>query len=278
MSSFVDTHCHIQSRDFNSDRADVIARARDAGVGQLVVIGEDERSSRAALTLAESNHDLFATAGLHPHDARDADERLESWLTELAAHPACVAIGEIGLDYHYDRSPRSVQRAVFERQLAVAATAGKPVSIHSREAEADTLALLESWVAGRPERGMPRPFGVMHCFGYGPDTAERCVALGFAISIPGVVTFQRADLVQSVAMSVPLSALVLETDAPVLAPHPHRGRRNEPSYLIHTARQVAELRGVSLDELATATSATARELFRIPAPRSAAAPLESLRA
>jgi TatD DNase family protein len=261
---FFDTHCHIQGREFDADRAAVLARARSAGVTAFLLVGEDETSSRAGEALAAREPGVWAAAGLHPHHAGMATGDLERWLRELAAEPRVVAIGEIGLDYYYDRFPRPVQRSVFERQLAVAAALDLPVSVHSRDAQADTLAMLRSWATARRAAGTQPPFGVMHCYGYGADVVEEFVAAGLMVSIPGTVTFPKADRVRQVAATVPEEWLVLETDAPVLAPQPWRGRRNEPAYLIETAARVAELRGLESATLAAITTANACRAWRLP--------------
>ena len=279
MIEFFDTHAHLTAQNFDADRAEALARARAAGVRDIVVIGEGECSARAAIAMAAADEHIWATAGLHPHDARHAGPDFDARLDALARQPRVVAVGEIGLDYHYDRSPRPVQRDLFRRQLAVAAVRDLPVVIHSREAEADTLAILTDWSAERRAAGATEPLGVMHCFGYDAAAAARFVALGFFVSIAGPVTYPRAETTQAVARSVAAEALVIETDAPVLAPQGHRGRRNEPAYLVETAATVARLRGMSLDALAALTSANARRLFRLAAPRPgpAGAPVESLR-
>jgi len=270
-----DSHCHIQNRAFDADRSAVLARARVAGVVEMVVVGEDEGSSRVAVDLSAADPDLWAAVGLHPHEARRADEGWFATLGQLARAPKVVAVGEIGLDYHYDRSPREIQRAVFRRQLEVASACDLPVVIHSRAAETDTSEILAAWVRERG-RGDGAPLGVMHCFGYDVAAMERFVALGFMISIPGTVTFAKADEVRAVAGVTPDDALLVETDAPVLAPQPHRGRRNEPGYLVETAKTVAALRGVSLARLAELTSANAHRLFRLPAGSRAAGGAEGV--
>jgi TatD DNase family protein len=264
-----DTHCHLQARTFDADRAEILARARAAGVTELVVIGESEGSSRAGIDLAAADPRIWAAVGLHPHNARTAEPDFDVRLAALAHRPRVVAIGEIGLDFHYDRSPRAVQADLFRRQLNVAAEAALPVVIHSREAESETLAILTEWSAGRRRTGAREPLGVMHCFGYGPETAARFIDLGFMISIPGTVTYPKADAVQAAARAVPDEWLVIETDAPVLAPQRHRGRRNEPAYLVETAEAVAALRRVDLLTLAARTRANAYRLFRLSQPRPA---------
>lgn len=232
---------------------------------RIVAVGEDRASSEAAVRLAREQPGVWAAAGVHPHHARRAGSDLERWLSPCCADPVTVAVGEIGLDYHYDRSPRDVQREVFRRQLALAQTLKLPVVIHSREALADTLSVLrESAQPGRTDQDSPR--GVMHCFGYDWEAAKLFLALGFVISIPATVTYPRADSIREVARRVPADRLVLETDAPVLAPQSHRGRRNEPAYLVETAHAVAALRTVTLASLAAQTTANANRLFRLPEP------------
>lgn len=266
MSAWFDTHSHIADRGFDADRAAVLARARAADVASIVVIGDDERGGEAAVRLAATDARLWATVGLHPHDARTADPGFDARLDALARGPRVVAVGEIGLDFHYDRSPRDVQIDLFRRQLAVAAACDLPVVIHSREALRETLAVLGPWCAARDRRSDGSPRGVMHCFGYDLAAALEFIDLGFLISIAGPVTYPRAETTQRVACELPDEALVLETDAPVLSPQAHRGRRNEPAYLVETAAAVARLRGVSLESLATLTTANARRLFRLPSP------------
>jgi TatD DNase family protein len=215
---------------------------------------------------------------MHPHCSASLDAGFLERLAVLGTHPRVVAIGEIGLDYHYDRSPRRVQRDAFVQQLEVAGALGLPVSIHSRSALEDTLAIVGSWSHTQKKPGAVGPLGVMHCFGYDAAAAEQFVELGFVISIPGTVTYPRADDVQEVARTVPLESLVIETDAPVLAPQSHRGRRNEPAYLRETAERVAILRGVSLETLANHTTANAIRLFRLPLDANAEAALENVSA
>jgi TatD DNase family protein len=278
MTRLFDTHVHLQDRAFAADRREVLARARGAGVVEMVLIGEAEASSRRGVELASMDEALWAAVGVHPHNAKAVDAGFDGRLQRLAQQPRVVAIGEIGLDYHYDRSPREVQRDVFRRQLAVAATLELPVVIHSREALEDTIAILDEWSDARRRAGAGAPLGVMHCFGYDRAAAERFVALGFMISIPGTVTYPRAEEVRQVARAVPADRLVIETDAPVLAPQEHRGKRNEPAYLRETAEGVAAIRGQSIEQLAEQTSVNARRLFRLPLDADADAGRESVRA
>jgi TatD DNase family protein len=264
MIQLFDTHVHLQDRAFDADRSDVLNRAADTGVASMVVIGEREASSERSVRLASRDDRLWAAVGMHPHHAASLDGGFLERLAVMGTRPRVVAIGEIGLDYHYDRSPRSAQRDAFAQQLDVASTLDLPVSIHSRSALEDTLAIVGAWSHRQKKRGAVGPLGVMHCFGYDATAAAQFAELGFMISIPGTVTYPRADDVQEVARTVPLESLVIETDAPVLAPQSHRGRRNEPAYLRETAERVAVLRDVSYEVLANQTTANAFRLFRLP--------------
>jgi TatD DNase family protein len=278
MIQLFDTHVHLQDRAFDADRSEVLSRAADAGVTSMVVIGEREASSERAVRLASVGGRLWATVGMHPHYAATLDSGFVERLTAMASRPRVVAIGEIGLDYHYDRSPRNAQRDALVQQLDVASVLNLPVSIHSRSALEDTLAIIGSWSRRRRQQGAIDPLGVMHCFGYDAVAAARFMELGFMISIPGTVTYSKADDVRDVARTVPFESLVIETDAPVLAPQSHRGRRNEPSYLRETGERVAVLRGVSLEVLAARTSVNARRLFRLPLDADVEAAVESVSA
>lgn len=253
----VDSHCHLDDRRFDGDRERVIERALAAGVECMLAIGSGEGPPdlEAAIRLAERYGEIRATVGVHPHHAAKADEGTWVRLRELLTHPKVVAVGEIGLDYHYNFSPPEVQREVFERQLEVACEAGKPVIIHTREAWVETLEILRRHLAGA---GLPC---VMHCFSGGAEEARQCLELGFYLSFAGVVTFPKAVRVQEAARVTPLERLLVETDAPYLAPVPHRGRRNEPAYVVHTAARLAELRGEPLEKLAEATTANFGRIF-----------------
>jgi len=248
---WIDSHCHLDSEQFDSDREAVIERALAAGVDKMVAIGTGDGPPdlETGIRLAESHAAMYATVGVHPHDAAKATAETYRHLAELLRHPKVVALGEIGLDYHYDFSPREVQRDVFVEQMRIARDAGKPIVIHTREAWEDTMALLERhWApAGRP--------GIMHCFSGGPAEAERCIALGFYLSFGGMVTFPKALEVQQAARTAPADRILVETDAPYLAPVPRRGKRNEPAFVVDTAKKLAELRGVMLEEIAASTSA-----------------------
>lgn len=250
----IDSHCHLDMEPYKRDLDQVLARARAEGVSRVVTIGIDRSSSQAALELADRYPSVHATVGIHPHDAESASEQELRAVAELASRPGTVAWGEIGLDYAKKYSPAESQRQVFARQLELARDLDLPVIIHDRDAHRDTLEILK--------RHEPYPAGgVMHCFSGDTALAREIMELGFFLSIPGIVTFKNARQLQQVAADIPLESMLLETDGPFLAPVPHRGKRNEPAFLIHTARKVAELRGISVEEVARATTANTRRLF-----------------
>jgi TatD DNase family protein len=249
----VDSHCHLDDEQFDADREETIQRARAAGVAAMMAIGTGNGPPdlEAAVRLADRYPFIHATVGVHPHDAAKATEETFAALRRLADHPKVQALGEIGLDYHYDFSPRDVQRPVFERQLAIAAEAGKPVVIHTREAWEDTLAVLRSrWQGG----------GIMHCFTGDEQQARAALDLGFHLAFGGVLTFPKADAVRQAARLTPADRLLVETDCPYLAPVPRRGKRNEPAFLVETVRRLAEVRSVSIEEIAQQTTANFERL------------------
>ena len=249
----IDSHCHLDSKDFDADRDEVIARALAAGVETMVAIGTGDGPPdlEAGIRLADKHDAFYATVGVHPHDASKATPETFKRLAELLKHPKVVAAGEIGLDYHYDFSPRDTQRAVFIEQMRIAADAGKPIVIHTREAWEDTVALIsEHWRGG----------GIMHCFSGGAGEARQALALGFHLSFGGIVTFPKALNIQDAAKITPADRLLIETDAPYLAPVPKRGKRNEPAYIVETARKLADLRGESLEAVAQTTASNFRKL------------------
>lgn len=252
----IDTHCHLDGKSFAQDLEQVIDRALASGVTTMVAIGSGDGPPdlEAGIRLAEAYPFIYATVGVHPHEASKADESTWAKLRLLASHPKVVAVGEIGLDYHYSFSPREVQREVFVRQLEIARDAELPIVIHTREAWDDTFSILEShW----PVDGLG---GIMHCFSGGLAEAQRSLAKGFHISFSGIVTYPKAVEVHEAARIVPLDRILIETDAPYLAPVPHRGKRNEPAYVVETARRLAELRGEEFEALAGAASANWRRL------------------
>jgi TatD DNase family protein len=253
--ALVDSHCHIDMPQFDPDRDAVVARAREAGVETMLIVGgvDAEAGHRRALMVAEGLG-LPASAGVHPHEARLATSATYDELRGLARDKRIVAIGEIGLDFHYDHSPRDVQREVFRAQVRLGREVGLPVIIHTREADDETAALLEA--EGAREVG-----GVIHCFTGGHDLARRALALDFYISFSGILAFPRSDVIQEVARTMPLDRLLVETDSPFLAPPPHRGKRNEPAFVVEVARKVAALRGVTVEEIGRAADANFRRLF-----------------
>jgi len=249
----IDSHCHLDDEQFDADREETIARARAAGVEAMMAIGTGDGPPdlEVAVRLAEQYPFIHATVGVHPHYAAKATEETFVRLRELASHPKVQAIGEIGLDYHYDFSPRDMQRAVFERQLALAAEAAKPVVIHTREAWEDTLDILRSrWQGG----------GIMHCFTGDEQQAREALDLDFHLAFGGVLTFPKADDVRQAARITPADRLLVETDCPYLAPVPRRGKRNEPAFLLETVRRLAEVRGVRPEEIAEQTTGNFEQL------------------
>jgi TatD DNase family protein len=254
--TLIDSHCHLDEKQFDADREAVIDRALAAGVEQMLVIGTGDGPPdyEAGIRLADKYACIVASVGVHPHSASQADDKTSLRLSELLKHPKVVALGEIGLDYHYDFTPRDVQQRVFIDQMHVAREARKPIVIHTREAWPDTLQLIEEhWAPS----GLP---GIMHCFSGGPEEAAHCLGLGFYISFAGVVTFPKALNVQEAAKMVPADRLLIETDAPYLAPAPNRGKRNEPAFVVHTAAKIAALRGQTIEDIAVLSSTNFRSL------------------
>jgi TatD DNase family protein len=250
----IDTHCHLYHRDFAADRAEVLGRAREAGVEAMVVIGYDLPTSETAVAMAEEQPALYAAVGVHPHDAASLDERAIERLTELTRSPKVVALGEIGLDFYRDLSPRPVQEAAFRRQLALARELGLPFILHTRESEREVLDVLEE----EGPLGVP---GVLHCFSAGPEIAARAFSLDLVVGLGGILTFKNARALHETAADLPLDRIVLETDCPYLAPHPHRGKRNEPAYVGLVAAQLAALQGRTPAEVAAVTTANVRRVF-----------------
>jgi TatD DNase family protein len=251
----VDTHAHLQWASFDQDRQKVISRAREVGVEYIINIGFDVDGSREAVELAKKHTGLLATVGIHSHNASQLNGNVLNKLRELSEHAKVVAIGEIGLDYYRNLSPRKAQKRAFETQLLLAEELELPVVIHDREAHKETLEILAKF------KGRIR--GVMHCFSGSREMAEQCVKAGFYISFAGPVTFPNSHRLQIVAKSTDLNKILLETDSPWLAPQQMRGKRNEPAFLPFIAKRIAKLKGIPLDELAEATTRNARELFQL---------------
>jgi TatD DNase family protein len=253
--ALADAHCHLDARHFPEGPDDVMRRAADAGVVGFVVVGETLTQARFAVDLARRDPmRVTACVGVHPHDARCWTPAMHDELRDLARGPEVAAVGEIGLDYHYDHSPRDTQRDVFARLIALARELGKPIVVHTRSAAEDTLAVLEAESA----RDVG---GIIHCFSEDQPFAARALDLGFDVSLSGIVTFKNARSVQEVAAWAPLDRILVETDSPYLAPVPMRGKRCEPAHVAHTAARVAELRGIPVEELAAATLANTERRF-----------------
>jgi TatD DNase family protein len=261
MTQFIDSHCHIDGPEYEADRVEVIARAREAGVKTMLNVGTGDPHSGAferSVALAEQHDEIYAAVGVHPHDAKLFDDAVEERLTALAKNSKrVVAWGEIGLDYHYDHSPREVQRTVFRRQLKLARKLNLPVIIHSREADEETVSILGEELSGY-ERA-----GVLHCFGGSLQMAQAALELGFYISFAGNVTFKKAEDLRDVARQLPLDRLLIETDCPYLTPVPFRGKRNEPARVVETAACLAMLHSREVQELARVTSENFVRLFGV---------------
>ena len=261
MIELTDSHCHLDQPHFDSDREAVIARAAENGVTKLINPGVDLPSSRAAVALARQHPCIYAAVGVHPHDARTLDAAALDELKALARAHKNAAIGEIGLDYYRDLSPRAVQRYAFEAQLALAAELELPVIVHDRDAHDDIEAALREWSLHASRSALNGRLGVLHSFSGDAVLAERAAALGFYIGISGPVTYKHADQTREVVRAVPIEQLLIETDAPYLTPQPYRGKRNEPAYVRFVAQAVADARGLTLEQVAAQTSANATALF-----------------
>ena len=249
----IDAHAHLDFPQFNDDREAVIARAWQAGLELIVNAGTGLETSRASIALAEAHDAIYATVGVHPHDAASVTPAVLEQVRALARHPKVVAVGEIGLDYYRDLSPRPTQRQAFSDQLALAAELGLPVMVHSRDAHQDVLAMLHDWDG----------VGVMHSYAAGPQRLDEVLEMGFYVSISGPVTFKNAQRLRQVAAQVPLERLLIETDCPYLTPTPHRGQRNEPAHVRCVAQAIAHERGVSENTIGQAAIENARRLFGI---------------
>jgi TatD DNase family protein len=272
MPRYIDSHAHITARGFDGDRADVLARAFDAGVSYVVNPATNLDDSRRALELAEQYPQVYACVGIHPHEASSATDQVLSTIEELSRHPRVVAIGEIGLDFHYNFSPADVQERVFRAQLMIARARNLPVVIHTRESLPQTISIIKEAVAVAPEwrsqesappARYPSPRGVFHCFPGTVDDAWSVIRLGFGISFPGIITFKNAAQAAAVASGVSLEHFLLETDSPYLAPVPYRGTRNEPAHVVRVAEKLAELQHLSLEDVARVTNYSAYRIFGI---------------
>lgn len=252
---FIDSHAHLEMKAFDRDRDEVIARAKKAGVDYIVTVGTTLDDCKKAVLLANKYESIYAAVGIHPHEVKDIDNDTYDSLKKLAAHDKVVAYGEIGLDFFRNLSPRDVQIKRFQEQLELAGEIGLPVVIHDREAHRETLNMLQKW------KGTQR--GIIHCFSGDYEMARKCLDMGFFISIPGTITFKKSETLRKVVENIPITSLLLETDSPYLAPHPKRGRRNEPANVILTAQRVAEIKGLPLEEVGKITSQNTKNVFGI---------------
>ena len=258
----IDTHCHLTMNQYDPDRSGVIQRARDAGVERMITIGTDIEESQRAIALAEEHDFMFAAVGVHPHDVKEIKDLEAAYqaLKALTSNSKVVALGETGLDYHYMHSPAPLQQEHFRIMIRLAKACNLPLIIHTREAKEDTLKIL------REEAG-DRLRGVFHCFSGDREMAEAALAMGFYLSFSGVITFQNAQntkkTILEIVKAIPLDRILIETDAPFLTPHPHRGKRNEPAYVRYVAEKVAEVKALSIEETAKAIFANAAKLFRL---------------
>ena len=258
---FVDSHAHIDGPEFDADRDEVIQRAEAAGVTTILNVGTGDPHSgvfERAIDLGRNHPSIYTAIGVHPHDARFYDDSVESLIKQLLGSERVVAWGEIGLDFHYDNSPRDVQMDAFRRQLRAAESCDVPVIIHTREAEQETIEILRSDYNGSNRRG------VFHCFTGSKELAQRALELDFLISFSGIVTFRKAEDLRDIAKQIPIENLLIETDCPFLAPVPHRGNRNEPAYVVEVARCIAELRGLAIEEVAQVTTENFKRFLKIP--------------
>ena len=251
----IDTHCHLEMKAFKSDRDEVIKRAGVEGIGYIINVGSDETGNINGLRLSMEHENIYSSVGIHPHDAKTLDESLFNKIRTWIKQPKVIAIGEIGLDYHYMNSPKDVQIEAFRRQIALARQSDLPVIVHSREAKDDTIRILREEAAGLK--------GVLHCFSGDQDMAWKVIEMGFHISIAGPVTFKTATELRDISKTLPDERILIETDAPYLSPVPMRGKRNEPSFIKYTAKELADTRGVSLEDISRITTLNAMRLFNI---------------
>lgn len=253
---FIDTHVHLNADQYDEDLQEVIDRALEANVKKMVVVGFDRKTIERAMKLVEQYTFIYAVVGWHPVDAIDCTDEDLQWIEELAAHEKVVGIGETGLDYYWDKSPKEIQQTLFRKQIRLAQKVNLPIIIHNRDATEDVVRILkeeDAYLTG----------GIMHCFGGSVETARQCIDMNFKISLGGPVTFKNAKKPKEVATEIPLEHLLIETDAPYLAPHPHRGKRNEPALVTLVAEEIARLKGLPIEQVAEATTNNAEQFFRI---------------
>ena len=251
----IDSHCHLDFPELSVDEPGVLARARTAGVGGMLTIGTRLDQFERVRAIAERHGHVWCSVGVHPHEAKEEGQALPDRLIEAAHHPKVIGIGETGLDFYYEHSPRAEQAENFRTHIAASRQTGLPLIVHTRDADAETGDILEE---GYRQGAFP---GLVHCFSAGPDMARRALALGFYISVSGIVTFKAAEALRTIIRDIPLERLLVETDAPYLAPVPKRGKTNEPAFVTHTAAKVAELKGIEIAELEAATTDNFFRLF-----------------
>ena len=251
-----DTHVHLNAEQYKEDLEEVIKRAQSEGVTNMVVVGFDRPTIEKAMLLVEKYDFLYASVGWHPVDAIDMTEADLDWIEELSSHPKVVALGEMGLDYYWDKSPKDIQKEVFRKQIALAKRVKLPIIIHNREATQDIVDILK-------EEGAEEIGGIMHCFSGSEEIAKECMKMNFYISFGGPVTFKNAKKVKEVAADIPLDYLLIETDCPYLTPHPFRGKRNEPAHVKLVAEEIARLKDLPFEEIARVTTENAKKLFGI---------------
>ncbi|MGO1369887.1 MAG: TatD family hydrolase [Senegalia sp. (in: firmicutes)] len=252
----VDSHAHLDDKRFDNDREDLIKNLRENNIEFIINPGADLKTSRKAVKLAKENENIYAAVGVHPHDAGDMDENTIAELKKLAKEEKVVAIGEIGLDYYYDNSPREIQKKWFKEQIKLAKELDLPIIIHDRDAHEDTYNILK-------EENDEKLRGIMHCYQSSLEMSKQFIELGFFISLAGPVTFKNAKTPKEVASGVSLDNLLIETDSPYLTPHPYRGKRNEPKHVKHVAQMIADLKGISIEEVIQKTNQNAKKIFGI---------------
>lgn len=253
---FTDSHCHLYFPQFDGDRPQVLARAREAGVGRMLVVGTSRQTNAAALTLAEQETDLYCTLGIHPHDVAAATQDDLAWIEQTASHPKVKAIGECGLDYHYPNFDRERQLDFFRKQIQLSQKLNLPLVIHNRQSTEDLLSILET------ERQPQAYRGHWHCFDADWSAAERALALGLHLGFTGILTFKKSEDLRQIAAKIPADRILIETDCPYLPPVPFRGQRNEPAHIVWTAQKLAEVRGLSVEALGELSSNNAAALYR----------------
>lgn len=259
----IDTHCHLDFPELAEQQEAVVQRARDAGVVRMISICTHASRFEGVKRVAETYPDVYCSLGVHPHHSGEEGELVEtSWLVEQSKHPKVVGLGETGLDYYYNNSPAELQKESFKRHIHAALETDLPLIVHTRDADEDTYSILK-------HEGQGRLRGLLHCFSSGRKLAEQAVEMGLYISLSGIVTFKKSQELRDIVKDIPLKKILVETDAPFLAPMPHRGRTNEPAYVVHTAAAIAEVKGISLEELGAVTTANALKLFNHISPASA---------